>query len=455
MDWVTGVCANVKQAGVDTKVLLSGTHPSALPHRTLAEVDCDFGGRGDGDSTTEAILEGAEPGKVPNLWYIENGEVLSGPHEKLLSNAQIGDLLSRAAWDLLDVPQYRSHDWHALNSGGERQPYGAIYTSIGCIFDCTFCCINSPYNDGGATKNTMRFRRPEDVVDEIDFLVSKHGVRQLKIIDEMFVLNQGHYMGIVDGLIERGLGKDLNIWAYARVDTINEGNLERMRQAGIEWLILGIESGSQHVRDGVEKSKGGRKGRSGFGWDDIAANVRKVQAAGINVLGNYIFGLPDDDQHSMEETMRISTEVLTERPNFYCAMPYPGSKLHTFAQNTSRLLREGTPVSEIASLSEQERAKRGLLPIPKNWDPKRPLLPEDEGGPGWIGYSQHSYDTWPLPTEHLHPKEVLAFRDKALPKYFGNPEYRELVRTRFGQEAVDTFCKVNATVPERRILTNP
>ncbi len=55
-------------------------------------------------------------------------------------------------------------------------------------------------------------------------------MRNIKFADEMFVLNQRHVIGICDLLIERGY--DLNIWAYARVDTVKANMLDKLKRAG-------------------------------------------------------------------------------------------------------------------------------------------------------------------------------------------------------------------------------
>jgi len=174
-----------------------------------------------------------------------------------------------------------------------------------------------------------------------------------------------------------------------------------------------------------------------------------VQNAGIYVVGNFIFGLPDDTNRTMQETLDLSLELNCERPNFYCAMAYPGSELHRMAQNTSRTLKRAqSEVYQRGSLAVLDR----LLPVPKDWNPNRALLPEDEGGPGWLGYSQHAYETWPLPTEHLHPGEIIAFRDQALAAYFTNKGYSEMLAQRFGVENAQKFIKVNAKAPSRRLV---
>ena len=331
-------------------------------------------------------------------------------------------MLTTAAWDLLPMKEYKAHNWHCFDNIENRKPYASIYTSFGCPFSCNFCCINAPFTDDGKRASKIRFRDPTNVVSEIEMLVKEYGVRNLKIIDEMFVLNPKHYISIAQGLIDRHLGDLLNIWAYARVDTVKEGHLDTLKKAGFNWLALGIESASKHVRDGIEKGR--------FGEEQIFDTVREIKSHGINIVGNFIFGLPDDSESSMQNTLDMATALNTERPNFYCAMAYPGSQLHYLASQRK-------------------------LPVPDNWSKDRPLLPEEPNGPGWIGYSQHSYNTFPLPTRNLYPEQVLAFRDKALATYFSNSKYIAFLKEKFHgntSEKIGKFCRVNSATPKRRIL---
>lgn len=452
MDKVNELCNIVKDSSLESKVLVTGVHPSALPERTLIESRADYVGKGDPFYVVLGLLEENNLSDVPGLWYRNNGEINQGLHARLLDKDEMKDELPTAAWDLLNVSKYRSHDWHSLENLSARQPYAAIYTSFGCGLGCNFCPINAPFIDENGNVIGIRFRDPDSVVNEIEMLVNNYGIRNLKIIDEMFVFDQRHYTSIAKKLIEKNLGERLNMWAYARVDTVKEGNLELLKKAGFNWLALGIESGSAHVRAGAHKK---------FDEEDIFKIVKKIQNRGINVVGNYIFGLPDDTLETMQATLDLSKSLNTERPNYYSAVAYPGSGLHSYAQNTKELLREHgvKRAYEIISSQMEEHRKdpkktpMRYLPIPLDWDPNMPLLPEDEGGPGWIGYSQHSYDTLPLPTQYLRPEQVLAFRDNALKAYFKDPSYIQFLKDKFGQEdAIERFCEVNSSTPKRKIL---
>jgi radical SAM superfamily enzyme YgiQ (UPF0313 family) len=305
-----------------------------------------------------------------------------------------------AAWDLLPMNRYRAHNWHAFDWIYDRQPYASIHTTLGCPYKCSFCCINAPF--GGSS-----YRRwsPPIVGEELQILTDEYNVRNVKFVDEMFVLNKAHVLGVCDEIDRLGLGDWLNIWAYARVDTVKDEYLERMRRAGFRWLALGIESASKHVRDGVEKGR--------FGNEEILKVVRKVQAAGIHVIGNYIFGLPDDTEESMRETLALAVEANCEFANFYCAMAYPGSKLYGMA-------------------------------VERGWK-----LPDT-----WIGYSQHSYETCPLPTETLTGAQVLRFRDEAFKYYFTDPGYLHGIERKFGRQVVEHLNRMVAIPLPRKLLGN-
>lgn len=406
MPGASGVCKALKEQAPQLKVLLVGGHVAALPERTLKEEAVDFVASGEGLFTLLELLQALKAGnnnysQIPDLWYWEGQKVCFTAPAPLLQN--LDQEMPGIAWDLLPMSKYRAHNWHCFGHL-QRQPYAALYTTLGCPYHCSFCCIQAPFKSGekviGLTEsvNSYRFWSPQAVIAEIDLLVNKYGVRNIKIADEMFVLNKRHVVGICDLIIERGY--DLNIWAYTRVDTVKDGMIDKLKQAGVNWLAFGIEAASERVRDQVQK---------GVNQDDIFKVVEKVRAAGIDVIGNYIFGLPEDDLGTMQETLDMALALNCEFANFYSAMAYPGSQLYITA------LKEGWP------------------------------LPQT-----WAGYSQHAVDTLPLPTNYLSAGEVLRFRDEAFQTYFNAPSYLNMVERRFGSDTVQHVKEMTSFKLERQ-----
>ncbi|MEK7337713.1 MAG: B12-binding domain-containing radical SAM protein, partial [Nitrospirota bacterium] len=77
-------------------------------------------------------------------------------------------------------------------------------------------------------------------------------------------------------------------------------------------------------------------------------------------------------------------------------------------------------------------------------------LPDDAGGPGWIGYSQHAYDTLPLPTDRLAATQVLDFRDRAFQQYFQSAGYLTMLDRTFGPRVVQHVTDMCAHNVRRR-----
>lgn len=390
MPAASDICRAIANDVPGQATVLLGGHVAALPERSLEEEAVTFVAGGEGVRTLPALidaLKSASPrfDRVPGLFYRDGDRIAHTPAAALVTN--LDDEMPGVAWDLLPMDRYRAHNWHTFGLPGSRSPYGALYTTLGCPYSCTFCCIQAPFRDGEAAAGLAHsYRRwsPATIVREAETLVTTYGVRHLKFADELFVLHPAHVMQTCQALAARGY--DLNIWAYARVDTVRPEMIPVMRDAGIRWLVVGIESAVDRVRADVDKD---------FQQDRIAETIDRLRSAGIHVLGNYLFGLPEDDLASMQSTLDLAMDLNTPFANFYCAMAYPGSPLYARAQ------QEGWP------------------------------LPDS-----WSGYAQLSDDSQPLPTRHVSSVDVLRFRDAAFTAYFTSPRYLASLASTFGPDAV-------------------
>jgi len=394
MNSVEELCKEIKKRDSGLKIILSGIHVSALPERTLREIDCDYVCEGEGFYTLLGLVNGDSLLDIPGLWYFSGENVLHNGVAPIVKD--LDSELSDVAWDLLPMNKYKAHNWHCLHDLNSRKSYASISTSLGCPFNCSFCCINAPFG-----KPSYRTWSVEWVLKQLDILVKEYGIKNIKFIDELFILKPEHFLAIANGIIERGY--DLNIWVYARIDTVNKDDLPILKKAGFNWFALGIESGDEEVRKSVSKGR--------FLEGDIREVVRAVQSAGINVIGNYIFGLPEDDLESMKKTLDLAKELNCEFANFYCATAYPGSRLY-------------------------------LEALEKNLE-----LPEK-----WEDYAQHSYGFFPLATKYLSSAEVLKFRDKGFDDYFSNEKYLEMIENRFGIEARRHLEEMTKLKLKRKVL---
>lgn len=390
---------SLKAKNPKIQTILWGLHPSALPEQTLRETNADFVCQGEGFYTIVELLKTlkispkTENLNIDGLWYLQNNDVVANSHPPLIKNL---DDLPFTAWDLLPMEKYRAHNWHCFADIGHRQPYAVIFTSLGCPFNCTFCNVKALFGARG-----VRYRSPENVIDEIDLLVKKYHVKNIKILDECFTLNETHVIDLSNLIINRGY--ELNCWVYSRIDTNKEKMLKKMKAAGINWVAYGIESGSKNVRNGLAKGR--------FSQELIKEVIKKTKAAGINVCGNFMFGLPDDDFGTMQETLDLAKELNCEYTNFYVTMAYPGSQLY-------------------------EDAVRRNIKLPETW----------------LGYAQLSEETVPLPTKYLSSADVLRFRDRAFEEFYSSPKYINMITKKFGQKIAEHIQEMRTYKIHRKLL---
>lgn len=373
----------VQQLGGSIKVLLVGGHIAALPRKSLLETKADYCCTGEGPITIAALLNGVDITNVPGLIYINRfGDTCSSRCTAALIE-NLDEVYPSLPWHLLDMTKYRAHNWHCFENPDTINSYASIYTSLGCPMSCSFCCIQAPFKEGeytrGMTRPSYRTFSADWVLREIDVLHKKYGIKNIKIADELFVMDTKRINDICDGLIKRNY--NINFWAYARLDTLNEELTKKLIKAGIKWFAIGIESGSEVVLADVNKKSS---------LDKIKKGVKILQDTGAYICANYIFGLPEDNYKTMQATLDMAIDINAEWANFNCAMAYPGSKLY-----------EDTPKEN---------------------------LPES-----WEGYTQYSKYSKPLPTKHLSGEKVVKFRDKAFNIYFRNPDYLNMIKDKFGE----------------------
>lgn len=400
-------------------IVFVGSHTSALPMEVLSNSFVDIVLLNEGVYALHNLLKSnlsSDLGYIKGIGYKKKIKghlpiLTLNPPQPIVPQDRMDHDLPGYAWDLLPYKNkpldlYRAHFWHAKFDHEKRTPFAAIYTSLGCNFSCDFCMINiinrenNSNNINSSDSRVMRFWSSKWVQKEMEKL-AKLGVYQVRINDEMFFLNRKYYQPIIQNIIDQNF--NFNLWAYSRIDTIRNDMLELFKKAGVDWLALGVESGNQVVRQDV--AKGSFKE---IKIHDVCSNIRN---SGINIISNYIFGLPDDTLETMNETLKLAMELNTEMANMYPCQALPGSPMYHIA-------------------------KKNDWKLPKTFE----------------GYAFLSYESEPLPTKTLNSSEVLRFRDQAWQKYFSNKSYLELIERKFGLKERQNIDKMSKIRLKRKLL---
>ena len=133
----------------------------------------------------------------------------------------------------------------SLGSRGMRKPWAQVITSRGCPYNCVFCSIHTIWG------RQWRYRRPENVVEEIETIVSKYKIKEIDFEDDNLTLNRKRAEKIFDLLTERDLGIEWHTPNGVRADTLDEPLLRKMKRSGCSTIWIGVESGDQDVLDNI------------------------------------------------------------------------------------------------------------------------------------------------------------------------------------------------------------
>jgi radical SAM superfamily enzyme YgiQ (UPF0313 family) len=234
------VAAAIKEASPETIVVYGGPHATFTVHDTLTHVDAiDLVVRGEGEATAVEIAAwaeaGADRGRLPDICgisYREHDAVRDNPDRKPIADL---DALGPPDRELVPMAQYNTRmEYLGI-------PGTSLMSARGCPIGCTFCSASAMFGP------LYRARTPRLVVDEIEMLAARYGMRGIKIFDSTFTLSRRHAETFCDEMIRRHLG--LPWECEIRVGSVDPPLLEKMRRAGCYYVDIGVESGSQRVLD--------------------------------------------------------------------------------------------------------------------------------------------------------------------------------------------------------------
>lgn len=182
-----------------------------------------------------------------------------------------------------------------------------LQATIGCSHNrCAFCVA---YQD-----KRFRARRSEEILPEIDW-AGRHlpDTRRVFLADgDALVLSAERLVPILERLHERLLRLE-RVSAYASPQNImkkKDSELRRIREAGLELLYFGMESGDDEVLRRIQK---------GATSEQMVTACRRAQQAGFDLSVTVILGLagPQGSHRHAEATARALDAI---RPRWAAAL---------------------------------------------------------------------------------------------------------------------------------------
>src|SRR3989442_873574 len=295
------------------KIVLGGAHPSADPEECLKSGVVDYVVVGEGEIPLTALLDALENGREPKgiagLWSIDNGQIVG-------STAAIPDVeeLPMPAYDLLDLEKYFQLDspWHFPKSKKAVQ----YVSSRGCPYHCSYCHTihGKKYRGMSAAK----------VVDEIEELVTKHGVEELMVVDDIFNFDLDRAKDICRGIVDRGIKVHLQFPNGVRGDRFDEELVTLMKKAGTHYMAIAIETTSDRYQLLIRKH---------LKLDKALETIHWARKYDIEVCGFFMIGFPGESLEEIQETLEFAVSAPLDTIFISLVSPFKGTVLRTDMMN--------------------------------------------------------------------------------------------------------------------------
>ena len=302
--------------GKSTKIVLGGSAFSAFYEQLL----CDLP-----EGVLGMIGEGEEI-----LRKMVGGESLEGCRVAVRRNNKFQVYQQFSPIDISDLhvdfdfltgifPQISSYKDRAIG----------VQTKRGCHFKCAFCIY--PFIEG----NTIRYRKPEYIVDEVTEHARHSGMDRFWFTDAQFIPGPSavhHCSEVLERLTATGL--DIRWSSYIRTSLITPELSRLMVASGLEDLEVSITSGDQGILNNLWM---------GFNLEDLIRGCRYLKEAGFKgkIILNYSLNSPGETAETLQkcvESYRRIASIFQESQVFPFIF-FIGIQPHSEIEK--RLIREG------------------------------------------------------------------------------------------------------------------
>lgn len=322
----------VKEELPDTKIVLVGDHVTALPEESMKNSKVDFiATGGDYDFLVLNIAnhinhdEKLESG----IWYREQsaadsqqsaGKQAANSKPLTANYKNTGHFLLNHDLDDLPMIDRDLTKWelYAYKNGNYKYTPGTYtFAARDCWWGrCTFCSWTTLYPGKDYRKHSAK-----RILDEIGILIEEYHVKE--IMDDSGSFPVGPWLReFCEGMIERGYNKKIRMDINMRLKGLNQEEYNLMGQAGIRFILYGLESANQKTLDRINKS---------LLVEEIEKGVKMAKNGGLEPHITTMMGYPWETREDAQRTINLSKRLFekgyVDTLQATIVTPYPGTPL--------------------------------------------------------------------------------------------------------------------------------
>lgn len=300
------LAAYIKGIDSDIPIVAGGIHATILPEEVLKNVAIDFVIKGEGEFAFVSLLESIGRGNDPKKERIdclsfldERGRLIQNP-VKYCQNL-----------DELPFPGYE----HFINfEKFSSNAFRSVMFSRGCPFRCSYCASHMLWT------RKPRSHSPSYIVKMVKHIHQKFGTTYFRFDDDTFTLRRNLVLEICQLIKQEQM--PIKWHCDTRVDLVTHELLSEMKDAGLDTIAMGIESGDAEIRKMMRKTSSLEATRKAF---KIASEV------GIKTRGYFMIGFPGETYEQASRTLDFLEEIQPTFPCISICIPYPGTEAFQIA----------------------------------------------------------------------------------------------------------------------------
>lgn len=304
------IASAIKQSCPNISIVIGGPHIAFYSEETMINKDFDVGVIGEAELTSleliKKILIKKSFKKVKGIIYNEKGIIKKTEKRKLISDL---NKLPMPAYHLLPNLNLYHPQIHSF----KYTPVANMVTSRGCPYRCTFC-------DKGIFGNKFRAINAINVVNQMQILKNKFGVKEITFYDDVFTLDKKRVYEICEEINSRNL--KISWSCSSRADLLDKNLLIAMKKAGCWMIGMGIESGNQKVLNFIKKD---------INLNIIKKNIELANKVGIKVRAFFQIGHPTETKQSMKDTLNFAKSLKIYAADFLISTPFKGTEFYNNA----------------------------------------------------------------------------------------------------------------------------
>lgn len=169
----------------------------------------------------------------------------------------------------------------------------AIKTNRGCKYSCNFC---------PETEKKLYLKNPEKTVNYIKYLKNKFGIEDFVIMDSSVTSDRDWLEKFCNLLIRKKVSIKWN--ALSRIDTVDDGILKLIKEAGCYYLSYGLESLNERTLKFFNKAKDIKK-YINAALKNIELTIKNNIYARVLLLT----GVPVESEKEINNTARLARSL--------------------------------------------------------------------------------------------------------------------------------------------------